>query len=67
MLLCSSELSITDPLWAKRCERSNLHLYVITVLLPRFSAGGHHYDKNLVILNTLDPNRQQQMWDVEIL
>ncbi|XP_072217758.1 uncharacterized protein [Leuresthes tenuis] len=29
--------------------------------------GGSHYDKNHVILNTLNPNRLQQRWDVEII
>ncbi|GAA6228815.1 absent in melanoma 1 protein-like [Lates japonicus] len=29
--------------------------------------GGHHYDKNQVILNSLDPNKPQQRWDVEII
>lgn len=52
------ELLVTDTLWTK---------YVITVLLPCFCAGGHHYDKNLVILSTLDPSRQQQHWDVDVL
>ncbi|XP_022621476.1 beta/gamma crystallin domain-containing protein 1-like [Seriola dumerili] len=29
--------------------------------------GGHHYDKNQVILNSLDPNKPQQRWNVEII
>uniref|UniRef100_A0A4W6FM79 Beta/gamma crystallin 'Greek key' domain-containing protein n=1 Tax=Lates calcarifer TaxID=8187 RepID=A0A4W6FM79_LATCA len=29
--------------------------------------GGHHYDKNQLILNSLDPNKLQQRWDVEII
>uniref|UniRef100_A0A8C3A3Z6 Beta/gamma crystallin 'Greek key' domain-containing protein n=1 Tax=Cyclopterus lumpus TaxID=8103 RepID=A0A8C3A3Z6_CYCLU len=29
--------------------------------------GGTHYDKNQVILKRLDPNNQQQQWDVEII
>ncbi|XP_037541097.1 beta/gamma crystallin domain-containing protein 1 [Nematolebias whitei] len=29
--------------------------------------GGVNYDKNQVILNTLDPNKPQQRWDVEVI
>ncbi|XP_069370730.1 beta/gamma crystallin domain-containing protein 1-like isoform X2 [Paralichthys olivaceus] len=29
--------------------------------------GGHNYDKNQIILNTLDANKPQQRWDVEII
>ncbi|XP_034755553.1 beta/gamma crystallin domain-containing protein 1-like isoform X2 [Etheostoma cragini] len=29
--------------------------------------GGHHYDKNQVILQTIDPSKPQQRWDVEII
>ncbi|XP_058468488.1 beta/gamma crystallin domain-containing protein 1-like isoform X1 [Solea solea] len=29
--------------------------------------GGHHFDKSLVILNSFDPNKPQQRWDVEVL
>ncbi|XP_068432782.1 beta/gamma crystallin domain-containing protein 1-like [Clinocottus analis] len=29
--------------------------------------GGNHYDKNQVILKTIDPNNLQQQWDVDVI
>lgn len=34
---------------------------------PLSSSGGHHYDKNQIVLNNMDPNKEQQLWDVELL
>ncbi|XP_054617557.1 uncharacterized protein LOC129172138 [Dunckerocampus dactyliophorus] len=50
--------SITPEGFIRYMPNSNLVLEV---------KGGHHYDKNQVILNTLDPNKLHQMWDVEII
>nr|XP_057912841.1 beta/gamma crystallin domain-containing protein 1-like isoform X2 [Doryrhamphus excisus] len=50
--------SITPEGFIRYMPNSNLVLEV---------KGGHHYDKNQVILNTLDPTKLHQMWDVEII
>ncbi|XP_047193955.1 beta/gamma crystallin domain-containing protein 1 [Hippoglossus stenolepis] len=50
--------SITPDGFIRYTHSSNLVLEV---------KGGHNYDKNQVILNTLDANKPQQRWDVEII
>ncbi|XP_034436675.1 beta/gamma crystallin domain-containing protein 1-like [Hippoglossus hippoglossus] len=50
--------SITPDGFIRYTHSSNLVLEV---------KGGHNYDKNQVILNTLDVNKPQQRWDVEII
>ncbi|XP_060946966.1 beta/gamma crystallin domain-containing protein 1-like isoform X2 [Limanda limanda] len=50
--------SITPDGFIRYTPSSNLVLEV---------KGGHNYDKNQVILNTLDANKPQQRWDVEII
>ncbi|XP_053300626.1 beta/gamma crystallin domain-containing protein 1 isoform X2 [Pleuronectes platessa] len=50
--------SITPDGFIRYTPSSNLVLEV---------KGGHNYDKNQLILNTLDANKPQQRWDVEII
>ncbi|XP_070705111.1 beta/gamma crystallin domain-containing protein 1-like [Pempheris klunzingeri] len=50
--------SITSEGFISYTPTSNLVLEV---------KGGHHYDKNQVILNTLDPHKLHQRWNVEII
>ncbi|TWW68682.1 Beta/gamma crystallin domain-containing protein 1 [Takifugu flavidus] len=59
------ELDAQAHLWSLTSE--GFLRYTPTHNLVLDIKGGHHYDKNLVILNTLDPSRQQQLWDVDVL
>nr|XP_046228507.1 beta/gamma crystallin domain-containing protein 1-like isoform X2 [Scatophagus argus] len=67
--LAGSRVGLTperdDHLWSITPE--GFICYTPTSNLVLEIKGGHHYDKNQVILNTLDPKKLQQRWDVEII
>ncbi|KAM9339246.1 uncharacterized protein ABDE67_016906 [Symphorus nematophorus] len=61
----TTEPNNQDHLWSITPE--GFIRYTPTPDLVLEVKGGHHYDKNQVILNTLDPIKLQQRWNVEII
>ncbi|XP_031734239.1 beta/gamma crystallin domain-containing protein 1 isoform X3 [Anarrhichthys ocellatus] len=61
----SPEPDNQDQLWS--FNPNGFICYTPTSDLVLDIKGGTHYDKNQVILKTLDPNKLQQQWDVEII
>ncbi|TNN49288.1 Absent in melanoma 1 protein [Liparis tanakae] len=61
----SPEPENQDQLWS--ITPGGFIRYTSTSDLVLDVKGGNHYDKNQVILKTLDPSNLQQQWDVEII
>ncbi|KAM6906567.1 uncharacterized protein PEZ65_017735 isoform 2-T2 [Lycodopsis pacificus] len=61
----SPEPDHQDQLWS--FTPNGFICYTPTSDLVLDVKGGTHYDKNQVILKTLDPKKLQQQWDVEII